>query len=564
MDYLNEEINVMDYLGMVTTGAQLAWEIKELAERVYANRWQSFYLSQRVDAVNNAVASYEEFNSLPKEEQAKQQLVMQQFIDVLISCRKHLRKFSKNNNWLREAWNADDAEKKFDRLNRRLTAIVGDLNLAISSSTQLRQVQQELTDEARADEDRDARLKDAQAFREMLDALMKAANETNNHISTLQDNNEKRHKRLIKTFKRTAQSFKDKEYGIDKHIIIRKGNLHINKEDEKKEKLLNYGSWSTDCSIYCGTWFGHPVAIRKITQCEPKSKKIRLFTRETEILRRMNTPFVVRLHGAFYDPDEKAAVQVLEYLENYKPLDELITENYSELSDKRHTVAYQVAQTLSLLHERGIEYTDLTLNGVLVNGKGNVKIIGISYAKSDNASLPSTSLSSLDCICKPKETLVNPHKRSHADVYSFGVLLWSLFEAGKIPLREQCQERGITQKHQMETKLIKMLEQEQAGTASAKELYSQEIPSEYLALIRKCRHIDPNARPQLQDVVEELERIEIQLQISKQQSKETKTSDNKAAFQSVLSLTRDNEEPASDAPDKANVRAPSGDITFEA
>ena len=554
----------MDYAGMVTTGVQLAWEIKELAERVYANRWQSLYLSQRVGAVNNAVASYKEFDSLSAQEQAKQREVMQQFIDVLVSCRKHLRKFSKNSNWLREAWNANDAEKKFDRLNRRLTGVVGDLNLAISSGTLLRQVQQELTDEARADEDRDARLKDAQAFREMLDALMEAANETNNHISTLQDNNKKRHRRLVKTFKRTAQSFKDKEYGIDKHIIIRKNNLHISKENEKEEKLLNYGTWSTDCKIYRGKWFGHLVAIRKITQCEPKSKKMRLFNRETEILRRMNTPFVVRLHGAFYDPDEKEAVQVLEYLEDYKPLDELITENYSELSDKKHNVAYQVAQTLSLLHERGIEYTDLTLNGVLVNGKGNVKIIGISYAKSDNASLASTSASSLDCICKPKETLVNEQKRSHADVYSFGVLLWSLFEGGGIPLREQCQGRGITQKHQMKTKLITMLEQEQAGTASAKELYSQEIPSEYLELIRKCRHIDPIARPQLNDVVEELERIEIQLQISEQQLKETITSDKKAAFQRVLSQTSDNEKPASDAPGEANVRASSGDVTYEA
>ncbi|KAL5721920.1 mitogen-activated protein kinase kinase [Ranunculus cassubicifolius] len=101
--------------------------------------------------------------------------------------------------------------------------------------------------------------------------------------------------------------------------------------------------------------------------------------REMEILRRTDSPFVVKCHGIFEKPSGDIAI-LLEYMDS-GTLDNLLNRNgtFSEISCSN--IARQVLNGLNYLHNHKIVHRDIKPSNLLVNSKMEVKISDFGVSK---------------------------------------------------------------------------------------------------------------------------------------------------------------------------------------
>ncbi|KAG2667742.1 hypothetical protein I3760_15G129600 [Carya illinoinensis] len=102
--------------------------------------------------------------------------------------------------------------------------------------------------------------------------------------------------------------------------------------------------------------------------------------REMEILRRTDSPHVVRCHGIFEKPSGDIAI-LMEYM-NLGTLDSLLKSSHGTFSEpKLADVARQVLNGLNYLHGHKIIHRDLKPSNLLVNDKMEVKIADFGVSK---------------------------------------------------------------------------------------------------------------------------------------------------------------------------------------
>ena len=101
--------------------------------------------------------------------------------------------------------------------------------------------------------------------------------------------------------------------------------------------------------------------------------------REMEILRRTDSPHVVRCHGIFEKPSGDIAI-LMEYM-NLGTLDSLLRTHGTFSEPKLADVARQVLNGLNYLHGHKIIHRDLKPSNLLVNDKMEVKIADFGVSK---------------------------------------------------------------------------------------------------------------------------------------------------------------------------------------
>ena len=449
----------MDVTIMISSVYKVAKETKELVETVKANRKQCFYLSERVQTVTSAIPRYQEFNKLSPDEQKKLQHPLDRLLKVLRACKRQIAKFTKKNNWLSEAWNVYSVQEKFDKLNKRLTDAAGDTQLGAVVGHALRQAHDTLLNAQRREEDRQARAQDSEEFRAILQQLTTLATATNQQAQQLSQDSAERHTMVINTIREAVNSIRDKVYGIDKHFIISKSSLQYD-SDEK----LNYGALGW---VYSGTWYGLPVVVREVYLGNTKHQH--LFSRETELMWRMNAPHMLKFYGACVDLQSQQGLQVFEKIEDVQ----LLTSLRGQCSDEKvkTQLAIQLIQALCLLRDKKTKYTDFGLDNILLDKDYRVKLSGLAYMKMDTLSIVPTSKSNPVFLCKPLEAIRERKYHSRSDVYSLGVVLWCLW-AEELPYEARITDKTI-QDWEVEEKLKNYLIQENAGLGEFNESIQQ-------------------------------------------------------------------------------------------
>lgn len=154
----------------------------------------------------------------------------------------------------------------------------------------------------------------------------------------------------------------------------------------------------------------------------------RRFVQETEIMVGLNHPHIIDVIDS--GSHNKQPYMVLEYASNGSLAEH--TDNLS-LHDIANILT-QVASALDYAHVRNVIHRDIKLENILLDGKGNIRLIDFGLAKNPNTKELETGtgiilgtpyyLSPEQCLFKPVD--------GRSDVYSLGVTMFYLL-TGKFP-----------------------------------------------------------------------------------------------------------------------------------
>jgi hypothetical protein len=151
----------------------------------------------------------------------------------------------------------------------------------------------------------------------------------------------------------------------------------ISAGDLEKLQVLGHGNGGTVYKVShkrTGAFYA-----LKVVHGESETDVRRQVRREMEILRRTDSPHVVRCHGTFEKPSGDIAI-LMEYM-NVGTLDSLLKTHGTFSEPKLADVARQVLNGLNYLHGHKIIHRDIKPSNLLVNDKMEVKIADFGVSK---------------------------------------------------------------------------------------------------------------------------------------------------------------------------------------
>ncbi|KAI5683313.1 hypothetical protein M9H77_04541 [Catharanthus roseus] len=168
------------------------------------------------------------------------------------------------------------------------------------------------------------------------------------------------------------------------------------------------------------------------SDCDPINR--RQIFREISILRRTDSPYVVKSHSVFEKPGGDVAI-LMEYMDR-GTLENLIKSGVNFSEEILAKIAYQVVQGLEHLHSHKIIHRDLKPSNLLVNSEMEVKIADFGVSKIMCRTLdPCNSYVGTCAYMSPErfdpDTYGNNNDGSYngyaSDIWSLGLTLLELY-----------------------------------------------------------------------------------------------------------------------------------------
>ena len=198
------------------------------------------------------------------------------------------------------------------------------------------------------------------------------------------------------------------------------------------EEELNHGAFGV---VHKGVFRDRPVAVKKIHKLlfdapiseEEIKSKIKEFKKEADMLETVQHPHVVESLGAFYDPETREPILVMElmamdlrtFLKKHEGQETLKV-------SKQVKICFQIALGLQYLHHLSppLAHRDLNDKNVLLAEDGTVKIADLGQSKyKDMKQIYFNSTAPGNISFMPPETFGDkPHYTESVDIFSLGVL----------------------------------------------------------------------------------------------------------------------------------------------
>lgn len=174
--------------------------------------------------------------------------------------------------------------------------------------------------------------------------------------------------------------------------------------------------------VYNGRYKGEPVALKTLFDPRVDEQLKQEYMDELLIMSKLNHPNVVDFYGACMKAPNLCMVMELCEMSLFT----LLHQTTEELGPKRLTnMLIGVAQAMHYLHTRKpmVIHRDLKSHNLLVADNGQLKLcdFGLVSTKVTQAGTPAY-------MCA--ELLENKPFSKKVDLYSFGVLMWEMFERG--------------------------------------------------------------------------------------------------------------------------------------
>lgn len=276
----------------------------------------------------------------------------------------------------------------------------------------------------------------------------------------------------------------------------------------------NFGAYKIESKIGEGgmgvvyraqdTELDRPVAIKMVLATDSDNEEsVARFMREAKAASRLQHPAIMTIYQ--FGVQEGTRYLVMEFIEG-KTLKRIIN-NQPVPINQLCEIAVQVADALSVAHEKGVVHRDMKAENIMVTPRGHAKILDFGLAKMNEEVLPNdatvtdmyktqagTVLGTVSHMSP--EQAMGHEVDGKADVFSFGVVLYEM-TTGFSPFM------GPTP----QATLARLLNQ---APKPVNEL-NPTTPQALEQLINRCLEKDPTRRPTAKEVTMELKRIQASL-----------------------------------------------------
>jgi len=178
------------------------------------------------------------------------------------------------------------------------------------------------------------------------------------------------------------------------------------------------------------------VALKLLRFDSASPRQLERFEREAELLGRLSHPGIARVYQAGWAETEtgRRPFFAMEFVEG-RPLHEYVLEHDLDLAAKLALVS-QIAEAAHYAHERGVVHRDLKPSNVLVDERGQPKVLDFGVARPLGTGSSATQTGQLVgtlSYMSPEQAAGEGEISARSDVYSLGVILYELL-TGRLPL----------------------------------------------------------------------------------------------------------------------------------
>jgi parallel beta-helix repeat protein len=237
------------------------------------------------------------------------------------------------------------------------------------------------------------------------------------------------------------------------------------------------------------------VALKTLHEDAVKDESlVERFIREGRLLATVGHPNVMNIHAAARDRASGQPFLITEFIDG----ESLSKLKPALMKDRRKVVPLmlQVAEGVAACHAKGIIHRDLKPANILVTREGLLKVLDFGIAKT-SARLTKTGVTvGTPEYMSPEQCLGTSDLTSKSDIYSMGVIFWELV-FGDVPFRADDAsnpELSVAMKHL-------------SATLPVQRAIPDAELAEIIPVIRRMLDKDPGARPDLEELVDILERF---------------------------------------------------------
>ncbi len=252
----------------------------------------------------------------------------------------------------------------------------------------------------------------------------------------------------------------------------------------KKYKLLEPLATGGMATVYLAKNLAtDEIVVAKIPNFAglPNREKLeRRFMREAQILSKINSRYVVKIHDFGKDELTSEFFLILEYLHG-KTLEEIAASKERIPIPTVVDLVYQMAEVLGDLHEQGIVHRDIKSSNIKISSDGNIKLFDFGISKGEDLPSMTRSTDFLGTLqyMSPEQT-DGREVDIRSDIYSLGIVMYEML-FGKLPFDAPSPVEVIEMQRHKQPKI-------------PPEARERGVPASLLTLMHRCLEKKPEDR----------------------------------------------------------------------
>ena len=205
--------------------------------------------------------------------------------------------------------------------------------------------------------------------------------------------------------------------------------------------------------------------------------------KEIRVMKSLDHPNIIKLHDSFEmrnEYDEEFIIIIIEYCSNGDLLS-YATQHGFDTEEQRTTILKGFLEAVRYLHNRSISHGDIKAENILLDSQLNAKLCDFGYCRTTFTAGDEAKNGTL-YYAAPELFRKGQFDTLKSDIWAIGITIYSLYEL-QFPFQDGNQQYIVEQ-------IVK-------GRLNIRNGIDKRLNS----FVRNCTRVDPNNRPNIEDVI---------------------------------------------------------------